>query len=165
MKHHRFIYDTYCDNPSLPVDGYVEELFVRFGLATSPTTIQRWFKTVGPFSGNMRATSRYPSARDSWATYEMLRDYLNFIVSIDDHSRLVFTNKKPMKEIDIYGTVWQDILTRQIPSQLINSVNSKNRYSILTAVNIKGSVIPPTYLVIIEKSTDSDIFYVYLTAN
>ena len=67
-----------------------------------------------------------------------------------------------MKEVGIYGTVSQDFLTRQIPTQPIDAVNSKNRYTILTAVNIKGGDIPPVYSVIIEKCTDSAIFLMFV---
>ena len=162
MYHHLFIYELYRSNPALPVDGYVEEFFQRFGLRVSNTTIQRWFLTIGPFKGTMRITSRYPSARDSWQTYNMLQQYLNFILSIEDHSRLVFADEKPMKELEIYGPVRRDVRTGDIPNHAVDSANSKNRYSILSAVNIKGGLIPPVKSAIIEKCTDSSIFLQFI---
>ena len=46
MIHHVFIYQSYVNNPSLPIDGYIEELYDRFSLIVSPSLITRWFKTI-----------------------------------------------------------------------------------------------------------------------
>jgi transposase len=153
-----FLYDLYRNNASFPVDGYVEEFLIRFRMIVSKSTIERWFLTIGPFKGSMRVTSRYPSGRDSWATYNMLKSYLSFILSIDDHSRIVFADEKPMKEIDVYRLVRRDVLTGDTPTHELESANSKNRYSILAAVNIKGGDVPPVKSILIEKCTDSSIF-------
>ena len=72
MKQHIFLYNLYRNNASFPVDGYVEEFCRRFGVIVSKYAIERWFLTIGPFKGSMRVTSRYPSGRNSWATYNML---------------------------------------------------------------------------------------------
>ena len=40
----------------------------------------------------------------------------------------------------------------------LDSANSKNRYSILTAFNLKGGLMPPVKSYIIEKCTDSSTF-------
>ena len=72
-EHHAFIYQLYSDNPSLPLEGYAEELERKFGLVVHQTTIQRWFMTIGPFKGTMRVTSVFPDGRNSWQTYRMLR--------------------------------------------------------------------------------------------
>ena len=64
MKHHIFQYDLYRNNASFPIDGYVEEFFIRFRMIVSKSTIERWFMTIGPFNGNMRVISRYPSGRN-----------------------------------------------------------------------------------------------------
>ena len=58
----------YLDNDSLPLIGYVEELQRKFGLLTSVSTITRWFKTMGPFKGNLRVTGSFPPGRDSPVT-------------------------------------------------------------------------------------------------
>jgi len=65
--------------------------------------IHRWFLTVGLFKGTIRVTSRYPSGRNSDATHRMLKYYLTFICGIDKQTRLVFANKKRMKEADTVG--------------------------------------------------------------
>ena len=88
----------------------------------------------------------------------MLQSYLPFILSISDHSRLVFADEKPMKEIDVYRLVRRNVMTGDTPTHEIDSANSKNRYSILAAVNIKGGTVPPVKSVLIEKCTDSSIF-------
>ena len=110
----------------------------------------------------MRVTSRYPSGRDSWSSFSLLKMFLRFILSINDHSRLVFADEKPMKEIDIYRSVRRDVLTGEVPVHELDSANSKNRYSILTAINIKGGSIPPVKSVILEKCTDSSIFLQFI---
>ena len=158
MTHHAFIYELYCNNSSLPVDGYVEEFFERFEMRISKTTVERWFLTIGPFKGTMRVTSRYPSARNSWTTINILREYLNFIVQIQDYSRLVFADEKPMKEIDVYRSVRRNPVDGNTPNHDVDSAKSKNRYSILAAVNVKGGSVPPVQSVIIEECTDSSIF-------
>ena len=158
MRHHEYLYTLYRDNPSMPVDGYVEEFYNWCGICLSKSTVERWFQTIGPFKGTMRVTSRYPSARDSWTTYHILENYLAFILSIDDHSRLVFADEKPMKEVDVYRLVRRDLVTGFTPNHSVDSANSKNRYSILAAVNIKGGNIPSVQSVLIETCTDSSIF-------
>ena len=162
MQHHAFLYDLYRDNPSMPVDGYVEEFLRRFGMTISKSTVERWFRTIGPFKGTMRVTSRYPSGRNSWTTIQILRNYLAFILSVHDHSRLVFADEKPMKEVDVYMLVRRDPVSGNTPNHTIDSANSKNRYSILAAVNVKGGNIPPVQAVLIEKCTDSSIFLQFI---
>ena len=125
MKHHVFLYDLYRDNPSMPVDGYVEEFLHWYGICLSKSTVERWFQTIGPFKGTMRVTSRYPSGRDSWTTLQILHHYLDFILSIEDHSRLVFGDEKPMKEVDVYRLVRRDPVTSFTPNHTLDSVCSK----------------------------------------
>ena len=158
MEHHAYIYDLYRDNPALPVDGYVEQFYQRYNIVLSKSTIQRWFLTIGPFKGMMRVTSRFHSDCDSWTTVMLLRQYTNFILSLENHTRLVFADEKPMKEADVYRCVRRDPLNGQTPYHTVDSVNSRNRYSILAAVNVKGDNIPPVFSVILEENTDSTIF-------
>ena len=73
----------------------------------------------------MQITSRYPSGRDFWATYSILQFYLPFILSIDDHSHIVFEDEKPMKEIDVYRLVRHDVLTGNTPTHEFNSADLK----------------------------------------
>ena len=65
MKHHAYIYTLYLSNPALPNYGYCEEMGKKFGLKLSPTFITRWFKTIGPFKGTFRKTSKFPPAKYS----------------------------------------------------------------------------------------------------
>ena len=124
MAHHAFIYKLYLDNPSLRLIGYVDDLENKFRLQVSCSTIQRWFMTTGPFKGTI---STFSNSRDSWQTYCLLEKYLDFIISIKDHRCLVFVDKKPMREIIIYGTVRRDVQKGTTPSHKLSSVNSKNR--------------------------------------
>ena len=86
--------------------------------------------------------------------------YLTFILSLIDHSRLVLSDEKPMKKINIYRLVHRDIRTGDTPNHKLDSANSENRYSILTAINLKGGVVPPVKSCSIEQCTDSSIFWI-----
>ena len=101
--------------------------------------------------------SRFPSGRNSWATTELLRLYLDFIVGLHDHKKLVFADEKPMKEIDIYGSVRRDPLLGDTPYHEMEA-NVKNRYSILSAVTLKTGNNKPVEYVILEATTDSCLF-------
>ena len=67
-----------------------------------------WFKTIDLFKGTLQVTSRYPYGWKTYVTYIMLKHYLVFILIIHDHKRLVFTDEKVMKEIDVYGCMRRD---------------------------------------------------------
>ena len=55
--------------------------------------------------------------------------------------------------------VRRDPVSGITPSHISDSINSKNRYSILAAVNMKGgNAPPPVKSVLIEQCTDSSIF-------
>lgn len=114
MKHHAFLYDLYCDNKSMPVDGYVEEVLHRYGIYLSKSPVERWFQTIGPFKDTMRVTSRYSLARNSWTMFQILQNYLDFILIIGDHSLLLFSAENPMKEVDVYRLVRRDHMPMHI---------------------------------------------------
>ena len=124
MKHHVFIYQLYVKNPSLPIDGYIAEIYHRFSHIVSHSFMTRTFKTIGSFKGTMRLTSRFPSGRNSAATFLYLKEYLGFVDVIHEHSRLVFADEKPMKEIMIYGKVRRDPFMGNTPFHEMNA-NSK----------------------------------------
>ena len=63
-----------------------------------------------------------------------------------------------MKEVMIYGKLRRDVLKGVTPNHKVISVNSKNRYNILTVVTIKGGCIKPVEFVILEECTDVCIF-------
>ena len=135
--YHAYTYKLYLSNHARPLDSYIEELYKKYGLAVNKATIHRWFMTIGPFKGGTRVASGYPSSRDSWQTYEMLGNYIDFVVNIFHHRRLVFANEKHIKDINIFGKVRRDVVSENIPNHSMNA-NSKNRYNILAAVTIKG---------------------------
>ena len=157
MMHHMYIYKLYLDNPALPVHGYMEEMYKKFGLILREDIIHRWFMTIGPFKGTMRLTSKFPSGRDSWATYKLFKQYLQFIVEVEDHRRIVFADEKPMKEIDIYGAVRRYIFKGDVPKHQMEA-NAKNRYNILAAVNIKGRGVSPLEYVVLEECSNAALF-------
>ena len=160
MKHHAYMYDLYVANPSRSLDVYVDKLHKAFGVAITCSTMQRWFMTIGPFKGTMRVTSTFPDSRDSWQSCSLLQNYLDFILSIRDHKRLVFADEKPMKEKDIYLKVRRDVKKGTTPPHRFKSINSsKNRLNILTAVNIKGGSVPPVYSEVLKDlRTNASVF-------
>ena len=101
MKHHTYIYELYLANPSRSLYGYVEELYRYFSLDIITDTIQNWFKTIGPFKRIRQVAYRYSSERSTYIAYRILKHYLAFILSIDYHTRLVFADDEPMKEINM----------------------------------------------------------------
>ena len=109
----------------------------------------------------MRVTSSHPTGRYSDATIVRLRDYISLIESIPDHKRLVFSDEKPMKEIDIFPRVRKNPLTGVSPKNISTS-SSKNRYNILAAVNLKGGHVPPVYYHVLEECTTSAIYLEYV---
>jgi len=161
MRHHAYIYDLYVKNPSCPLHGYVEEIYRRFNILVTNDIIQRWFYTIGPFKGTMRLTSRFPDGRESWFTYRLLKHYLRFIVSVLDHRRLVFADEKPMKEKDIFDRVRRDPFSGIVPYYLMDA-NSKNRFNILCAINVKGGDVSPVEFVILEECTNSSLFFEFV---
>ena len=42
--HHAYIYKLYTDNPARPLDGYAEELYIKYGLIVSVQLLSNWFK-------------------------------------------------------------------------------------------------------------------------
>lgn len=112
--------------------------------------------SIGPFKGTLRITSRFPSGKDSYPTYCLLCQYLRFIVSIDDHTRLVFADEKPMEEINIFRHARRNVETGGIPNHQMNA-NSKNRYNILAAVTIKLRVRTVDW-VVLQTCTDAPLF-------
>ena len=62
----------------------------------------------------------------------------------------------------MHAIVRRDPVSGNTPNHTIDSANSKNRYSILAAVNVKDGNIPPVKAVLIEKCTDSSIFLQFI---
>ena len=100
--HNIMTWDLYLKNHSCPLTDYVEELERMSGLSVSTMNFCRQFQAMGPFKATMRETSSFPCRRDSWSTYHHLYQYLDFVVSINNHQRFVFSDKKLMKEVMIY---------------------------------------------------------------
>ena len=105
----------------------------------------------------MRVTLLHPTGQYSDTTVRRLQDYLGLITSIGDHARLVFSNEKPMKEVMIFPKVRKDPITSVSPKNVSTS-NSKNRFNILAAVNVKGGSVPPVYSQVIEECTNAAIY-------
>ena len=156
-RHDAYMYELYLQNLSRPLTGYAQDLQDTLGFIIINKIISRWFSTIGPFKGTMCVTSSFPSGRNNWSTYWVLCQYLDFIESIEDHKRLVFADEIPMKEIMIFRSVRRDVQTGTTPKHTMDA-NSKNRYSILAAVTIKGNSVRPVDFFVLEQCTDATLF-------
>ena len=157
IYHHAFLYSLYKKNPAMPLYGYCEELQRHFGLNVSEMFMKRWFHTVGPYKGTLRKTSAFPHQKDSVENILRLVNYLEIVLQVGDSSKLVFADEKPMKECMIFPMVRGDPMNGDRPTNKARA-NSKNRFNILCAVNIKGGIVPPVQSVVIEEITNASIF-------
>ena len=157
IEHHTYIYELYKTNPSMPLSGYCEEFYNRFGIQVSDVFIKRWFDTIGRLKGSLRVTSSHNISRYNDANLVRLQTYLSTISNIQDHARLVFSDEKPMKEVMIFPKVRRDPFSGESPKNKSTST-SKNRYNILAAVNIKGGQVPPVYFRVLEATTNAAIY-------
>ena len=156
-EHHAYLYRLYVRKPSRPRDAYVSKLRKRYGVQISVSTMSRWFKTMGPFKGNLRETSLFPPAKDSPRVKYLRTTYLRFICNIRNHKNLVFADEKPMKEQDIYSLVRRDIMTGIVPANKARNANSRNRWNIMCAVTVKKGVRSVEHLVF-DECADSSLF-------
>ena len=154
--HHVFLDQLYMTNPSRPLVGYTSEFLERYGFTVSEQLVCRWFKEIGPFSGSFRETSAFPPGRWNEETFHRLQWYLQFICNVNDSSRLVFADEKPMKERDIFRKMRRNVRDGSTPQHSMNA-NSKNRYNILAAVTIKEGVKAVEYAVL-ETTTTAPVF-------
>ena len=156
-EHHAFMYFLYLNNPSMPLYGYCEEFHKKYNMKLTDSFVKRWFDEVGPFKGTLRVTSSHPTGRYSESTIIRLAEYIELVTSIEDHTTLVFSDEKPMKEVMIFPRVRKDPFTGYSPKNISTS-SSKNRYNILATVNLKGGDIPPVYFEVLEETTTSAIY-------
>jgi len=66
-------------------------------------------------------------------------------------------DEKLMKEVDIFDCVRRDPYTGIVPYISMNA-NTKNRYNILSAVNVKDGHVNPAEFLILEECTNSSLF-------
>ena len=136
--HHAFIYECYMKHPERAKLSYTRNFYEQFRIRISETFISQWFKSIGPFKGNMRLTSKFPPAKDSWETSELLHQYLSFISNVKRRN-IVFADEKPFKGTDIYSLVRRDPFTGVVPHIRCHT-NVKNRYNVLAAVTLKRNI-------------------------
>ena len=135
-EHHQYIYDIYIRHPERSRESYVRSFYKEFRIEISVSFVTNWFKTIGPFQGNLRLTSRFPPKKYTWQTNELLDEYVLFISSVRRLSRLVFADEKPFKGLDIYCKVRRDPFTGVVPDIRCDA-NCRNRYNILAAISLK----------------------------
>ena len=159
QTHHLFLYHLYLENPGRPRESYIVEFDDYFGIRLSPHFITKWFHGVGEFKGTMRKASKFPNAKNSPRVQRELRLWLQFRDEVDNHKRIVFADEKPLKEIDIYGTVRRDLVDGHVPYHKMNA-NSRNRYNILAAVALKkpNACEAPVF----KESADADLFFEFV---
>ena len=152
IEHHRNIYDLYLSNPKLPADTYIFFFYRKYGFLLCRQTITHWFKTIGPYKGTMPVTSKFPPLKYTSHNDKLLQDCVSFMTGVDNHTRCVFANEKPLKEVDLTGEVRRDPFTGDIPHETCNA-NAKNRYNVLAAVTLKPGIALVQALVLEAYST------------
>ena len=125
VQHHAYIYKLYRRNPARPISSYVSKLKKKYDIKVSDSFISRWFKTIGTFKGTMRATSKFPPAKDTWQSLYLVKQYFALMYALEDHTNIIFADEKHLKEIDIYGKVRRDVYTGEVPTIKCNA-NSRN---------------------------------------
>ena len=81
-----------------------------------------------------------------------------YSISIDERILLVFADLNTMKLVMIYIKVRRDINNGTISDHKLSSVDGKNRFNILTTINLKGWNIRHVKFVILEECTDFLLF-------
>ena len=84
-----------------------------------------------------------------YVTYIILKRYVAFIISIEDYTRLVFADKKLMKETNMYGYMRRTLQKVGVPVHEIEA-NANNWYNILAAVPISRGTVKHVEFVILE---------------
>ena len=155
-EHHAYIYELYSRKPSRPRDVYVSKLQEKFNISVSQQFISDWFKTIGPFKGNLRETSLFPPDKESPRVQKLRDEYMDFIKCVQNHRKIVFADEKPMKEQDLFSLVRRDPITGIVPTNK-GKANSKNRWNILSAITVKAHSRAVESL-IFEECTDACLF-------
>ena len=153
--HHFFIYRCYLRHPERSRASYVRMFYTQFNIKLSEMFVTRWFKSIGPFKGNMRLTSKFPPNKYSWQTRQLLDEYLLFVSQVRKIRRLVFADEKPFKGNDIYSLVRRDPFTGVVPDIRCDA-NSRNRYNILAAISMKRD--HPICARVIDLNGDAIVF-------
>ena len=89
LMHSEYLYYLWQQNPSLPLYGYCEEFYLKFGITVSEQLILRWFKTAGKYKGSLRKADSRPDKVDTYRNCYLLKQYLQRIDGIDP-KRMVF---------------------------------------------------------------------------
>lgn len=144
------------------MEGYKQKLKKKFGLEVSPQFISRWFKEIGPFKGTMRKTSTFPPNRNSPEVVARLEAYLEFMDSLPSHKNIVFADEKPLKEVDCYGKVRRDPMTGIVNANHCVNANSRNRWNIFAAINVKKDADDNCLALVLEEKGDSNFFHDYV---
>ena len=100
-EHDRFIFSCYLKNPCMTGSGYICELKKEFDIDVSESTISRWFHTTGNYKGTLRKASVFPNRKDHPDVVLQVQQFIELIRSVEDHVRIVFSDEKPLKEMEI----------------------------------------------------------------
>lgn len=73
-----------------------------------------------------------------------------------NQNKFVFSDEKPIKEVDLTSRVRRDPFLWKIPNKT-TAANTKNRYTILTAVTTK-EYVTPVELVVLEENGAACLF-------
>ena len=124
--------------------------------------MSKWFLGIGPFRGCFRTTSKFPLAKNTPRVLNLVKEYVHIIVALKDHRVLVFADKKPMKQKDLFTLVHRKPFTGRIPHHATDSSTNKVRYNIFAAVTVKEDVEKNIDFFVLEERGDSFLFRAFV---
>ena len=135
MSDQQFLLGLYDRDPARPLYSYVNKLYKFSGTKVCKGTIYKWFKYSFNFKFTCRKPSIFPAQKFSAANITKLIEYVKF-VSYFDHKKFVFTNKKPMKGIDIFKKIRRSPLDGTVPFVIEAGFDTHNIYNLMAAKKI-----------------------------
>jgi transposase len=104
----------------------------------------------------------FPPNKNSPEVVARLKAYKEFLDSLPSHKNIIFADEKPLKEVDCYGKVRRDPMTGVVNANHCVNANSRNRWNIFAAINVKKNVEDNCYALVLEEKGDSDCFQEYV---
>lgn len=111
----------------------------------------------------MRLTSLFPPKKYTDRNIQLLSDYIDFILQVDDHTKIIFADEKPMREADSFGRVRRDVMSGEVPPNVSREgIDAKYRYNIFAAVTTKQNVERNVEAVVLDLIGDSTLFQIFV---
>ena len=109
----------YFENPYRPLTSYVRELFNMTSTLANEKTLSKWFLKSLPHRMGIKKGTIAPI--DKFTPENALRrlEFIDFMVKLEDHDRLVFVDEKKLKGCEIYNIYGRpNPFTGEMPQKL-----------------------------------------------